>query len=86
MTSSKPANEERIESLDPQSVRKKAGLSLTEMANLMGMSEAGYASWEKGTRRPGGPAYKLLFLLDNNPEDIIAQLSKLKTDTEIDDA
>jgi DNA-binding transcriptional regulator YiaG len=85
MTSPEPANEEKFENLDPQSVRNKAGLSLTEMADLIGMSEAGYNAWEKGTRRPGGPAYKLLFLLDNNPKDIVAQLSRLMIDTGIVD-
>lgn len=76
MSSSKTTSEDQPQNLDPQSVRKKAGLSLTEMANLMGMSEEGYETWEKGTRRPGGPAYKLLLLLNNNPNDIVAQLCK----------
>lgn len=75
MDSSNSANEEKLENLDPRSIRDKAGLSLTEMANLIGMSEVGYDSWEKGTRQPGGPAYKLLFLIDKNPKEIISQLS-----------
>ena len=81
MTNSKPANQDPFERVDPLSVRSKAGLDLTEMANLMGMSEAGYEAWEKGTRRPGGPAFKLLYLLDNNPKEIVAQLSRLKSGT-----
>lgn len=81
MTNSKPTNEVEFENLDPLSVRTKAGLNLTEMAHLMGMSEAGYETWEDGTRRPGGPAYKLLFLLDNNPGAIVAQLGTRKTNT-----
>ncbi|WP_299425282.1 hypothetical protein [uncultured Shimia sp.] len=81
MTNSKPTNEVEFENLDPLSVRTKAGLNLTEMAHLMGMSEAGYETWEDGTRQPGGPAYKLLFLLDNNPDAIVAQLGTRKTNT-----
>ncbi len=81
MTSSKLTNQDEFENLNPLSVRTKAGLNLTEMANLMGMSEAGYETWEEGTRRPGGPAFKLLFLLDNNPDAIVAQLGTRKTDT-----
>lgn len=81
MTNSKPTNGDDFENLDPLSVRTKAHLNLTEMANLMGMSETGYEIWEEGTRRPGGPAYQLLFLLNNNPDDIVAQLGTRKTDT-----
>ena len=79
MKNSTSANKEPFEICDPHSVRSKAGLDLAEMANLMGMSEAGYEAWEKGTRRPGGPAFKLLYLLDNNPKEIVAQLSRLKS-------
>ncbi len=75
MVSSQSTSKEELENLNPRTIRDKAGLNVSEMADLMGMSEVGYVSWEKGTRRPGGPAYKLLFLLDRNPEDIVSQLS-----------
>ena len=45
------------------------------MATLFGMSEFGYGLWENRTRRPGGPAYGLLFLLNKNPCDVIVQLT-----------
>lgn len=75
MVSSQLTSKVELENLNPRTVRDKAGLNVSEMADLMGMSEVGYVSWENGTRRPGGPAYKLLFLLDRNPEDIVSQLS-----------
>lgn len=50
--------------LNPREVREKAGLSQTEMAELMDMSPFGYQSWENGQRRPGGPARRLLKLID----------------------
>ena len=75
MNTPDPTGTDKFETLDPQQVREKADLSRAEMAELMGMSEMGYGLWEKGSRRPGGPAYKLLFLLDRNPKTIVAQLA-----------
>ena len=67
--------ETELAALEPKSVREAAGLSLPEMADLLGMGESGYAQWEKRTRSPGGPAYRLLFLLSKNPDDVIVQLT-----------
>jgi DNA-binding transcriptional regulator YiaG len=67
--------ETELADLDPKSVRETAGLSLSEMAELLGMSESGYGLWEKRTRRPGGPAYRRLFLLSKNPDNVIMQLT-----------
>ncbi len=63
------------EDLDPSRVREKAGLSVEEMANLMAMSEFGYSAWERGHRRPGGPAYQLLRLLDDDPATVAKALA-----------
>ncbi len=60
----------------PRTVREKAGLTEAEMAGLIGMSEFAYREWEKGTRRPGGPAFKLLALLDAQPRDMVARLQE----------
>jgi len=61
--------------LEPQAVRKKAGLSVEEMATIMAMSEFGYTAWENGHRRPGGPAYQLLRLLDEDPKTVAKALA-----------
>lgn len=58
----------------PESVREKLGLDSAEMAELIGMSEFGYRSWEMGNRRPGGPALKLLALLDAQPKQVLGWL------------
>ncbi len=58
----------------PLEVREKAGLTVAEMAELIGMSESGYKLWESGARRPGGPAYKLLALLDAHPKETVTLL------------
>lgn len=62
--------------LDPRAVREKAGLDRASMADLMGMSEFGYNAWETGTRRPGGPAYQLLRLIDKDPKTILGFLRR----------
>ena len=58
----------------PAEVRERAGLSRAEMADLFGMSEFGYSQWELGARRPGGPAHRLLFLLDRDTKATVAAL------------
>ena len=67
--------ETELAALDPKLIREAAELSLPKMAALLGMGEFGYGQWEKRTRRPGGPAYRLLFLLSKNPDDVIVQLT-----------
>ncbi|TYB82300.1 helix-turn-helix domain-containing protein [Maritimibacter fusiformis] len=59
---------------DPKPVREKAGLTSEEMAGLMGMSRNGYEAWENGARRPGGPAFRLLRLISDDPARVIAAL------------
>jgi len=66
-----------IEQIDPKTVREATGLTPAEMAALMGMSTYGYSSWEAGTRKPGGPAYRLLALIADEPKAITARLAAL---------
>ncbi|MEL7115854.1 MAG: hypothetical protein AAGP08_09725 [Pseudomonadota bacterium] len=58
----------------PKSVRERLELKRAEMAALFGMSEYGYGQWEDGNRRPGGPAYRLLFVLDGAGPETAARL------------
>ena len=64
--------------LSPANVRKTAGLSQTDMADLLGMSAFGYAQWEAGTRRPGGPAFRLLHLIERDGQTVIDALRTIK--------
>jgi len=59
---------------EPRVVREATGLSVQAMAELIGMSVQGYESWENGLRRPGGPARRLLELIDNDVETVKAVL------------
>ncbi|MCG6904152.1 MAG: helix-turn-helix domain-containing protein [Rhodobacter sp.] len=65
-----------LKALSPAQVREKAGLSPVEMAKLLGMSPTGYGQWEAGTRRPGGPAYRLLYLISVQGDAVIEALRK----------
>ncbi len=69
----KAAKPEKAETTgrDPAAVREAAGLSIKQMADLMGMGLDGYQAWENGLRRPGGPALRLLRLIDNDPKKVI---------------
>ena len=60
--------------LTPAAVRERAKLSKPEMARLLGMSVFGYGQWEAGTRRAGGPAYRLLHLIARDGKPVIEAL------------
>lgn len=64
--------------LTPAAVRAKAKLGKAEMAALLGMSEFGYNQWEVGTRRAGGPAYRLLHLIARDGVPIIEALRDMQ--------
>ena len=65
--------------LTPSAVRQRADMTTADMADLMGMSEYGYKQWESGQRRPGGPAWRLLHLIDVASERTIADLRSFKS-------
>ncbi|WP_438992445.1 helix-turn-helix domain-containing protein [Lentibacter sp.] len=60
--------------LEPEAVRRAAGLSAEDMAALLGMGDYGYSAWERGARTPGGPAQRLLALIATDPSKMIAAL------------
>jgi len=71
-------NADTAEILTPESVRKSVGLTRAEMATLLGMSDFGYAQWELGSRRAGGPAYRLLHLIQESGTPVIESLKRFK--------
>lgn len=50
-----------------QRVRTKYGLTLLQMAELMGLPRDTVKKWEAGKRHPNGPSRTLLILLDRSP-------------------
>lgn len=84
-TKTKPADARKLHpepavpvEVSPENVRKSAGLSQNQMADLLGMSEFGYAQWEAGSRKPGGPAYRLLHLISRDGQTVIDALRTIK--------
>lgn len=69
MTAENPSN--------PKQVREKTGLNEDEMAGLMGMSLRGYRNWEAGYRSPGGPAQRLLALIEADPKEMQARIGAI---------
>lgn len=67
--------EKTFRKLSPETVRIKTGLSRSEMASVLGMSASGYEDWEEGLRKPGGAAYRLLYLLEADPNGLIEKLN-----------
>src|SRR5262245_8916612 len=49
-------------------VRKRLGMSQSELANVMMISKATLQSWEQGRRQPEGPALVLIKVMSKNPE------------------
>jgi putative transcriptional regulator len=56
--------------LNPVDVRKRAKLTQSQMALLMGMSLSGYRKWEQGERNISGPAATLLRIMEKEPEAV----------------
>ena len=60
--------------ITPREVRKRAKLTQTQMAVLMGMSVSGYRKWEQGRRRVSGPAATLLRIIEHDPDAVMRAL------------
>ena len=56
--------------VDPREVRRRASLTQSQMAPLMGMSLSGYRKWEQGKRTISGPAAALLRMIEKEPEAV----------------
>ncbi|MBU2983374.1 hypothetical protein KO498_16330 [Lentibacter algarum] len=74
-----PATEQTSTELKPQAVREMLGLELAEMAEVMGMGEFGYSAWERGTRRPGGPAFQLLKVINDAGSKVLPVLRDVQS-------
>lgn len=62
---------------DVQRIRAAAHMSQPVFARLLGVDKSAVAQWERGAKRPSGPAQRLLEVLDPNmPESPIVQLRR----------
>lgn len=70
----KPARVFRIEPVDVKAIREKAGLSQSELANMMRVSVRTLQNWEQGRRRPTGPASALIRIFEKDPQSAVEAL------------
>ncbi len=61
--------------LDIKAVRAKVGMSQVEFAATFGISLGTLRHWERGDRKPQGPALVLLNVLSKEPETVLKALS-----------
>ncbi|GAB4455485.1 MAG: helix-turn-helix domain-containing protein [Anaerolineae bacterium] len=61
--------------VDVKAIRKKVSMSQTEFASAFGVSVATLRHWERGDRKPRGPALVLLNVVAKEPEAVLRALS-----------
>lgn len=61
--------------LDIKAVRAKVGMTQTEFATTFGISLGTLRHWERGDRKPQGPALVLLNVVAKEPEAVLRALS-----------
>lgn len=64
--------------VDVKAVRNKTGLSQDRFASTFGISVATLRHWERGDRKPHGPALVLLNAADNDPLGLLKILMSSK--------
>jgi putative transcriptional regulator len=60
---------------DVKSIRRKTGLNQEQFASRCHISVNTLRHWERGDRRPHGPAVALLHLVERNPEFVMETLA-----------
>ena len=61
--------------VDVKAIRKKVAMSQAEFASAFGISLATLRHWERGDRKPRGPALVLLNVVAKEPEAVLRALS-----------
>ncbi|HEB68189.1 MAG TPA: helix-turn-helix domain-containing protein [Desulfobulbus sp.] len=61
--------------VDVKEIRSKIGMSQPEFASAFGISLGTLRHWERGDRKPRGPALVLLNVVKNNPAAVLKALS-----------
>lgn len=60
-----------IRPMDVKAIRSRVGMSQSEFATSFGISVGTLRHWERGDRRPHGPARVLLTVLAEKPEAVL---------------
>jgi len=62
-------------SVDVKNIRSNIGMSQNEFASAFGISVSTLRHWERGDRRPHGPALVLLNVVAKEPKAVLKALS-----------
>ncbi len=62
--------------IDVKNVRSKVGMSQSEFASAFGISVSTLRHWERGDRKPQGPALVLLNVVAKEPKVVLEALRK----------
>ena len=65
----------KISPVDIKNIRADVGMSQREFATAFGISVSTLRHWERGDRRPNGPALVLLNVLSREPETVLRVLA-----------
>lgn len=65
-----------FKAIDVKNVRSKVGMSQSEFASAFGISVSTLRHWERGDRKPQGPALVLLNVVAKEPKVVLDALSK----------
>ena len=60
--------------IDVKNVRARVGMSQSEFASAFGISVATLRHWERGDRKPNGPALVLLNVVAREPQAVLRAL------------
>ncbi|MBO9497746.1 helix-turn-helix domain-containing protein [Thalassotalea sp. G20_0] len=63
-----------VEPLDIKAIRHKVNMTQEEFANAVGVKLPTLRHWERGDRKPTGPARVLLNLLSREPDTVLRLL------------
>ena len=63
-------------SVDVKNIRAEVGMSQPEFASAFGISVSTLRHWERGDRKPQGPALVLLNVVAKEPQAVLRALSK----------
>lgn len=62
-------------SVDVSDLRQRVGMTQTQFAARFGFSVVSLRHWERGDRKPHGPALVLLKLIDRDPKAVMRALA-----------
>ena len=65
----------KFEPVDVKNIRADVGMSQREFAAAFGISVNTLRHWERGDRRPNGPALVLLNVMSREPETVLRVLA-----------